>query len=260
MIMPIFSKMCKNRFMKTQKLFMLLFSFVFILSSNIANAQVKGNNNELKNPLALAGPNKQTVDNSLLNLNGSVAKEYGQLLIQVTKNNYSQKRISSVNNGFYETCSPLEDGPGIYKIQLFAEDNRAITNYKFIKSLIVENTDSSENSSGSNKRTVNDSLLDLNGSVAKEYSWLLIQVTKNNYSKQHVISVNNGLYETSVPLEDGPGKYTIQLFVASTRMSTNYVFHREITVQNTDSRENSSSSNKQTIDNSLLDFKGSLAK
>ncbi len=254
--------------MKTQKLFILLFSFVFILSSNIANAQVNGNNNGLKNKnlnsietsLALAGPNKQTVNNSLLNLNGSVAKEYSRLLIQVTKNNYSQQHIISINDGLYETSIPLEDGPGIYKIQLFVEINKTITNYKFIKSLTVENTDSRINSSSSNKRTVDDSLLDLNGSVAKEYSWLLIQITKNNSSKQHIIPVNNGLYETSVPLEDGPGSYIIQLFVANTRMSANYVFHRTINVENTDSRENSSSSNKQTVNNSLLDFKGSLAQ
>ena len=89
----------------------------------------------------------------------------------------------------------------------------------------------------SNKETVNDSLLDFSGSIAKGNSWLMIQIIKNNYSQQHLIPVINGLYKTRISLQDGPGIYTIQLYVANAKYSSNYTFHKLITVENTDSRD-----------------------
>ena len=89
----------------------------------------------------------------------------------------------------------------------------------------------------SNKETVNDSLLDFSGSIAKGNSWLMIQIIKNNYSPQHLIPVLNGLYKTRISLQDGPGIYTIQLYVANAKYSSNYTFHKLITVENTDSRD-----------------------
>ena len=92
-------------------------------------------------------------------------------------------------------------------------------------------------STNSNMETVDDSLLDLNGSLANGNSWLMIRIGKNNYSKIELLPVNNGLYKTRISLQDGPGLYSVELYSADTKFSTTYQFHKLITVENRDSRD-----------------------
>ena len=132
--------------MKTQKLFIILFSFVIILLSNVASAQVSK---------VFSSTYKVTVDDSLLDLKGSLTKGNslldvninlangnGWLMIRISKNNFSQEELAPVINGRYETRISLQNGPGIYTIELYAANTKFNTSYQFHKSIAVKNTDS----------------------------------------------------------------------------------------------------------------------
>ena len=135
--------------MKNQKILILLLSLFTIFLSNSANAQFYGNlnglNDKLKNAIEkIKKPptsNNETVDNSLLEVSGSVSQETKWVMINIRKDNYSDQQIIPVTNGLYETQISLQDGAGLYNIELYSSQVRHSNNYLNFGKMTVENTD-----------------------------------------------------------------------------------------------------------------------
>ena len=149
MINQFFDKVCKDGFMKTQKSFLIIFSFFIALFFNVAQAQFFGNFNDLKDKIKdsiktardSSANNKEIVTNSLLNLNGKISQEINWVLLDIRKDNFKEQIIIPVNNGLYDTRISLQDGAGVYKIELYSSIEKQSSNYKIFKKISVENTD-----------------------------------------------------------------------------------------------------------------------
>lgn len=91
---------------------------------------------------------------------------------------------------------------------------------------------------GTDDQSVTNSLLNLAGTIAPDVKWLMIVIRKNNFKEQLTLPVNNGLYQTRISLQDGPGVYDIGLYInKSTERYTSYFEYKKFTVENTDSRD-----------------------
>ena len=87
---------------------------------------------------------------------------------------------------------------------------------------------------------VDDSILNLTGAVAPDVKWMMISIIKNNFLEQVVFPIKNGIYETHVSLQDGPGIYDIKLFTNSnTNRNVNYTQIKTFSVENTDHTDRS---------------------
>lgn len=140
--------------MKIQKSKTLLLSLLLAMSLNVAHAQ--GLNdvfNGIKNKISDAGKaakdkaaavsDDKVVSNSLLELAGTVDPDVKWLMVVIKKNDFKEQLSFAVNNGIYQTRVSLQDGAGVYDIELYSNKNfDRYTSYMRFKKFTVENTDS----------------------------------------------------------------------------------------------------------------------
>lgn len=150
-------KKCNDPPMKIQITKKILFSFLLTLSLNTANAQGFGGFlSGLKNkiieatkeiPKELPSNEIQEVDDSLLNLQGTLAPNVKWMMISIMKNNFLEQVVLPIKDGYYETRVSLQDGAGIYDISLYTNSNvDRNVNYTQVKKFSVENTDINDRS------------------------------------------------------------------------------------------------------------------
>ena len=107
---------------------------------------------------------------------------------------------------------------------------------KIVRKKAQEPIEKISNLQNSNNQIVNDSLLDLKGTLANGNNWLMIQITKNNFTQQEFIPVINGNYDARISLQDGPGIYSVGIFKGDTKYGS-YIYHGLLTIENRDERD-----------------------
>ncbi len=135
--------------MKTQKSKTFLFTFLFIFSINTSQAGFFENFKALKERLTksyelaqdLADSELKTVNNSLLNVSGEVSQEFNWVMVLITKDNFKEQILVPVSNGLFNVGISLQDGAGIYEIELYSSYLQFSSNYEIFKKFSVENTD-----------------------------------------------------------------------------------------------------------------------
>lgn len=97
---------------------------------------------------------------------------------------------------------------------------------------------SSSPSSTSSVRTVNNSIVELQGNVALDIKWILFSITKGSFSEKITVAASNGSYKTNISLRDGAGVYAIQVFQNNkVDRYTSYSYLSASKVENTDERD-----------------------
>ena len=121
---------------------------------------------------------------------------------------------------------------------IFSSTVSAQTNVvrKIVRKKAQEPIEKISNLQNSNNQIVNDSLLDLKGTLANGNNWLMIQITKNNFTQQEFIPVINGNYDARISLQDGPGIYSVGIFKGDTKYGS-YIYHGLFTIENRDERD-----------------------
>lgn len=210
--------------MKTNKTKTLLLSLLLTMSLNVAHAQ--GLNdvfNGIKNKITEGAKaakdaakdakdardakvsDDKTVDNSLLNITGSISPDVKWVMIVIKKNNFKEQLSFAANNGLYQARVSLQDGAGVYDIELYANKNTdRYTSYTQFKKFTVENTDSRDMSFllPTFKAQVDDPRIkDLVASLTKdarddEEAFLAIYKYITSTIKYDHASLNNGSYVT----------------------------------------------------------------
>lgn len=153
-------KKCHDGSMKIQKTKTLLLSLLLTLSLNNAHAQnfgslfggirekitevgkaaVEGAKESARERVAT---DDIIVDNSLLEISGNVSPDVKWLMILIKKDEYKEQLILPINDGTYQTRISLQEGAGVYDIELYANTNvDRYTSYTQFKKFTVENTDS----------------------------------------------------------------------------------------------------------------------
>ena len=107
-----------------------------------------------------------------------------------------------------------------------------------IKDKISDAGKAAKEKTATDDKIVDNSLVDIAGAVSLDVKWIMIVITKNNFKEQLTLSVNNGLYQSRISLQDGSGIYDIALYLnKSTERYTSYTSFKKFTVENTDSRD-----------------------
>lgn len=203
--------------MKINKTKTLLLTLALTMSLSTAHAQsfgsiVSGIKDKITNAGGIAVPAKpkalsddQIVDNSMLSFGGSVAPDVKWLMIIIKKNDFKEQLTVAVNNGFYQTRISLQDGPGIYDIELYSNTNEErYTSYLQFKKFSVENTDSRDMSfllPTFKVQSTDDRIKDLVANITQnaqneEEAFLAIYKYVTSTIKYDYVSLNNGKYVT----------------------------------------------------------------